>query len=77
MPRYFFNVEDHRTAIDVVGTELPDLNAARDEAVVMSGEILRGGGVPVCLGWKALADVGYGPTRGNRQDAIHASIFGD
>jgi len=45
-PAIFFNVEDHRSAIDVVGTELPDLNAARDEAVLKSGEILRGGSVP-------------------------------
>ena len=46
MPRYFFNVEDHQTIIDHEGTELPDLGSARDEAVVMSGEILRGDGAP-------------------------------
>jgi hypothetical protein len=47
MPRYFFHLEDHQTIIDHEGTELPDLGAARDEAVVMSAEILRGGRVPL------------------------------
>jgi hypothetical protein len=43
MPRYFFHVEDDRTEIDKVGMELPDLQAAREEAVRAAGEILRNG----------------------------------
>jgi hypothetical protein len=43
MPRYYFHIEDHRTYIDRVGVELPDLEAARDEAVGAAGQILRDG----------------------------------
>jgi hypothetical protein len=43
MPRYYFHVEDDHTEIDEVGTELPDLEAARSEAVRAAGEILRDG----------------------------------
>jgi hypothetical protein len=43
MPRYYFHLEDHRTLIDHIGVELPDLEAARDEAVSAAGEILRNG----------------------------------
>jgi hypothetical protein len=41
MPRYFFNVQDDRTIIDQEGTELPNLGAAREEAVSTSAELLR------------------------------------
>jgi hypothetical protein len=43
MPRYFFNVEDDRTIIDQEGTDLPNLRAAREEAVSTSAELLREG----------------------------------
>jgi hypothetical protein len=43
MQRYFFHVEDDTTTLDEMGTECPDLAAARDEAVRTSGEILRDG----------------------------------
>jgi hypothetical protein len=43
MPRYFFNVDDGEPLIDEEGTELPDLESARQAAVIMSGEILRDG----------------------------------
>jgi len=39
MPRYFFNVEDDRTIIDQEGTDLPNLRAAREEAVSTSSEL--------------------------------------
>ena len=41
MPRYYFHIEDHRTYVDHVGVELPDLQAAHDEAIGAAGEILR------------------------------------
>jgi hypothetical protein len=47
MPRYYFHVEDHHTDIDEVGTELPDLEAARSEAVRAAGEILRDGAAKI------------------------------
>jgi hypothetical protein len=43
MPRYYFHIEDDCTYIDRVGVELPDLEAARDEAVSAAGQILRNG----------------------------------
>jgi hypothetical protein len=41
MPRYFFHVIDGYTARDTDGTELPDIYAAQEQALYMSGEILR------------------------------------
>jgi hypothetical protein len=43
MPRYFFNIRDGETIIDDEGTELPDLDAARAEAIGLSGEMLHHG----------------------------------
>jgi hypothetical protein len=43
MPQYYFHIEDDRTHIDRVGVELPDLEAARDEAVSAVGQMLRDG----------------------------------
>jgi hypothetical protein len=43
MARFYFHIEDDRTHIDQIGVELPDLEAARDEAVAAAGEILRNG----------------------------------
>lgn len=40
MPRYHFNVEDGQSIPDPEGTELPDLNAARREAVRLAGRLL-------------------------------------
>jgi len=45
MPRYFFHVADNdHPIIDDEGTELPDLQTARKEAVCASAEMLRDGG---------------------------------
>jgi hypothetical protein len=41
MPRYFFHVLDGYTACDADGTELRDIYAAQEQAIHMSGEILR------------------------------------
>ena len=36
MPRYFFNVYDGIAMPDLVGTELPNLDAARKEALAVA-----------------------------------------
>ncbi|GJD96606.1 DUF6894 family protein [Methylobacterium iners] len=41
MPRYFFNVHDGRSKLDTEGTELPDWQTARREAVRLASGILR------------------------------------
>lgn len=41
MPRYHFNIHDGEDLPDLEGVELPDLVAARVEAVRISGECLR------------------------------------
>jgi hypothetical protein len=42
MPRYFFDLDDgERVTPDAEGTELPDLQAARAEALHMLGEIAK------------------------------------
>jgi hypothetical protein len=41
MPRYFFHVQDSSTVLDNEGLELPNLDAAREEAIRACGEIVR------------------------------------
>ena len=41
MPRYFFHVHDGSSDKDKEGTELPDTYAAQEEAISLSGELLR------------------------------------
>jgi hypothetical protein len=41
MPRYFFHVHDGQSSIDRDGTELASLQEAREEAVRLSGQMLR------------------------------------
>ena len=43
MPRFYFHIEDDVRHIDHEGVELPDLEAARDEAVSAAWQILRNG----------------------------------
>ena len=43
MTRFYFHVDDDRTILDQEGTELPDMEAARREAITASGEMLRDG----------------------------------
>jgi hypothetical protein len=43
MPRYFFHIFNGYESLDTVGTVLPDLASARENAVRTSGEILRDG----------------------------------
>ena len=40
MPRYFFDVHDGYSSTDTDGTELPDWQTARREAVRLAGQIL-------------------------------------
>lgn len=40
MPRYFFHVQDGQDFPDLEGTELPDLAAARAQAVQFAGSLL-------------------------------------
>ena len=46
MPRYYYNIHDGRTILDDDGVDLPDLAAARDMAILNSGEILKNGAGP-------------------------------
>lgn len=41
MPRFFFKVVDGAERDDPDGAELPDINAAKSEAVKLSGALLR------------------------------------
>jgi hypothetical protein len=40
VPRYHFNIYDGASPLDRVGTELPDLQTARQAAVQLAGELL-------------------------------------
>lgn len=41
LPRYFFNIFDGRSTPDTDGTELPDWQAVRREAIRLAGHVLR------------------------------------
>ncbi len=41
MPRYFFHLTDGGSTPDPVGSELPDVHAARIEAVVYAAQTLK------------------------------------
>lgn len=45
MSRYYFNVNDGANLLDDHGAELPDLAAARGEAVRLAGEVLKEGSI--------------------------------
>ena len=40
MPRYHFNIYDGITSIDRDGTELPDVQSARREAMILAGAVI-------------------------------------
>ncbi len=40
MPRYFFNVRDGKDIPDLVGTELPGIDAVRTVAIQAAGEAI-------------------------------------
>jgi hypothetical protein len=54
MARFFFHVQDGSTFLDDEGTELPDTNVARQEAIRASGEMIREvpGTIRSGLGWR-------------------------
>jgi hypothetical protein len=41
MPRYFFNIKDGLDRLNPIGTDLPDLDAVREEAMAASSEAIR------------------------------------
>lgn len=43
MPRYFFNVENGSLLLDETGEDLKDLRAARDAALRITCDLLKGG----------------------------------
>lgn len=65
MPRYFLHIHDNRgEALDLVGVDLPDLDAARDEAMTSARdwigrqpEALVGGRVEVVEGYSRQASL--------------------
>ena len=50
MPRYHFNIYDGITSIDREGTELPDIQAARREAIIFAGAVIEDTGKRLKLG---------------------------
>ena len=44
MAMYYFNLNDHDTVVDIDGTDLPDLGAARIHATGVARELTSNGG---------------------------------
>jgi len=55
MPHYFFHLQDGKTILDDQGVDLPDVDAAGEEAIRACGDMLRDmpralyNGDPICL----------------------------
>lgn len=62
MPRFHFHVHDGCSALDAEGTEFPDLQAARLEAIRLAGDILKHDARSITLGedWRIEAADGAG-----------------
>ncbi len=50
MPRYFFDIANHRQEVDEDGTDLPGVDDARLQAVIFAGDYLRDNPGLVCGG---------------------------
>lgn len=50
MPRFYFNIIDGQSYFDEEGTELPDWEAARIEAVKLAGHVMRDEAKRIALG---------------------------
>ena len=57
MPRYFFHVHDGTVMRDRDGTELPDLQTARAEALMLAGKIIGDAGARRDLGEEWVIEV--------------------
>jgi hypothetical protein len=60
MPRYYFHVRDGKDMRDRMGSELPDVDAARNEAISASSEMLRSLRESDVLEWRRLDHVRHG-----------------
>ena len=54
MPRYYFHVQDGQILHDGTGVELRDLAAAQNEALLASGDILKGGPKATAAIWDGI-----------------------
>jgi hypothetical protein len=73
MPRYYFNLKDGRVSFDNEGTEFANIDAAHNEAVRLSGEILRDGAFRIAMERVTLAVVGYRSAEWSRTDALRSA----
>jgi hypothetical protein len=51
MAMYYFNLNDHDTVVDIDGTDLPDLGAARIHATGVARELTSNGGGILTQSW--------------------------
>src|SRR3954453_6385125 len=63
MAMHYFHMVDGQTTFDSVGTDLPDLQSVRKEALRAGREMLNLGGERTVLGWGTVADMGHGRAR--------------
>ena len=63
MAMHYFHMVDGQTTFDSVGTDLPDLQSVRKEALRAGREMLNWGGERTVLGWRTVADMGHGRAR--------------
>jgi hypothetical protein len=59
MAMHYFHMANGQTTFDSVGTNLPDLQSVRKEALRAGCEMLNLGGGRTVLGWRTVADMGH------------------
>ncbi|MEY9123275.1 DUF6894 family protein [Bradyrhizobium yuanmingense] len=80
MPRYHFHILDGKAGLDHHGTELADLDAAKEEAVKLAGEVLREskpGDIWEIKSWKLLVNGYPSPEAGRTYFTLALSAADD
>ncbi|TMK19250.1 MAG: hypothetical protein E6G75_06390 [Alphaproteobacteria bacterium] len=76
MAMYYFNLNDHDTVVDIDGTDLPDLGAARIHATGVARELTSNGGGILTQSWSGWT-MSVQDEHGTELFSLTMSDFGD
>ena len=76
MAMYYFNLNDHDTVVDIDGTDLPDLGAARIHATGVARELTSNGGGILTQSWSGWT-MSVQDEHGTELVSLTMSDFGD
>ena len=76
MAMYYFNLNNHDTVVDIDGTDLPDLGAARIHATGVARELTSNGGGILTQSWSGWT-MSVQDEHGTELFSLTMSDFGD